>query len=439
MTKNRKFLAANAVLAISVSVAAITVVNNAFAGSFALREQSTYSQGASFAGNATCGDSIQGAFWNPSVITCNDAMAISEGSLSLLFLSTEVDTTAAADILTKPDPGDIGKFGAVPSSSFSFAYNESVFLGYTVNGPYGLKLGTPANHNGDAYFRDAEIFSLNATPIVGYKINDYISVAAGIQIEYFDLTKFSRQATSAAASAIGNATNVNLSGDDIGVGFTLGATLKPAEGTEIGIGFRSSIAHSLEGTLVQSLGGGSTSTPISADLDTPEVVTVSLRQKINDTFTLLGTVEWTNWSRLQIIPVTTTGGAVVTTFPFSYDDGWFFSLGGEYQYNDKLTLRGGIGWEVSPVGDDSRSLSLPDDDRLWLSVGATYKKDDKWSFNAAYTFITAFDTTIDLSPGNPWFTGAQGLYQADVDATVHIVSVGFQRKFGGGPVYAMPQ
>ena len=58
MTKNRKFLAANAVLAISVSVAAITVVNNAFAGSFALREQSTYSQGASFAGNATCGDSI---------------------------------------------------------------------------------------------------------------------------------------------------------------------------------------------------------------------------------------------------------------------------------------------------------------------------------------------------------------------------------------------
>ena len=285
----------------------------------------------------------------------------------------------------------------------------------------------------------ASASSINATPIVGYKINDYISVAAGIQVEYFDLTKFSRQATAAAVNAVGNATNVTLSGDDIGFGFTLGATLMPAEGTEIGIGFRSSIAHTLEGSLVQSGPGGTVSSPISADLDTPEVVTVSLRQRMNDTFTLLGTVEWTNWSRLQIVPVTTTGGATVATFPFSYEDGWFFSIGGEYRYNERLTLRGGVGWEMSPISDESRSLSLPDDDRLWLSVGATYKKDEKWSFNAAYTFITAFNTMIDISTGNPWFAPAQGLYQADVDANVHILSVGFQRKFGGQPMYAMTQ
>ncbi|MCC0060936.1 MAG: outer membrane protein transport protein [Rhodobiaceae bacterium] len=439
MKNYRQDLVKGVLLALPAAIFVVSTANEAVAGSFAVREQSAYSQGASFAGNATCGDSVQGAFWNPSVITCNDAMAIAENTASFLFLSTDVDTTAATDILTKPDPGDIGKLGVVPSSSFSYAYNENLFFGYTVNGPYGLKLGTPANHNGDAYFRDGEIFSINATPIVGYKINDYISVAAGIQVEYFDLTKFSRQATAAAVNAVGNATNVTLSGDDIGFGFTLGATLMPAEGTEIGIGFRSSIAHTLEGSLVQSGPGGTVSSPISADLDTPEVVTVSLRQRMNDTFTLLGTVEWTNWSRLQIVPVTTTGGATVATFPFSYEDGWFFSIGGEYRYNERLTLRGGVGWEMSPISDESRSLSLPDDDRLWLSVGATYKKDEKWSFNAAYTFITAFNTMIDISTGNPWFAPAQGLYQADVDANVHILSVGFQRKFGGQPMYAMTQ
>ena len=127
------------------------------------------------------------------------------------------------------------------------------------------------------------------------------------------------------------------------------------------------------------------------------------------------------------------------SFPFSYDDGWFFSLGGEYQYNEKLTLRGGVGWELSPISDASRSISLPDDDRLWLSIGATYKKDEKWTFNAAYTFITAFDTTINLNSTNPWHSVFQGDYHANVDANVHILSVGFQRKFGGQPMYAMTQ
>ena len=432
----RQNLVKGVLLALPAAIFVVSTANEAVAGSFAVREQSAYSQGASFAGNATCGASIQGAFWNPSVITCNDAMAISEGTLSLLFLSTEVDTTSTDD-LSPIDPGDIGKLGVVPSSSFSYAYNENIFLGYTVNGPYGLSLETPVDHNAQAYFREGEIFSLNATPIVGYKVNDFLSVAAGVQIEYFDLKNFSREA------ALGNSTLVKLNGDDIGVGFTLGATLRPMEGTEIGIGFRSSVSHSLEGRVTLN---GATFAPISADLDTPEVVTLSLRQRLHDTFTLLGTVEWTNWSRLQNVPIINDStnaqlnlGLGPVSFPFSYDDGWFFSLGGEYQYNEKLTLRGGVGWELSPISDASRSISLPDDDRLWLSIGATYKKDEKWTFNAAYTFITAFDTTINLNSTNPWHSVFQGDYHANVDANVHILSVGFQRKFGGQPMYAMTQ
>lgn len=436
MKNYRQDLVKGVLLALPAAIFVVSTANEAVAGSFAVREQSAYSQGASFAGNATCGASIQGAFWNPSVITCNDAMAISEGTLSLLFLSTEVDTTSTDD-LSPIDPGDIGKLGVVPSSSFSYAYNENIFLGYTVNGPYGLSLETPVDHNAQAYFREGEIFSLNATPIVGYKVNDFLSVAAGVQIEYFDLKNFSREA------ALGNSTLVKLNGDDIGVGFTLGATLRPMEGTEIGIGFRSSVSHSLEGRVTLN---GATFAPISADLDTPEVVTLSLRQRLHDTFTLLGTVEWTNWSRLQNVPIINDStnaqlnlGLGPVSFPFSYDDGWFFSLGGEYQYNEKLTLRGGVGWELSPISDASRSISLPDDDRLWLSIGATYKKDEKWTFNAAYTFITAFDTTINLNSTNPWHSVFQGDYHANVDANVHILSVGFQRKFGGQPMYAMTQ
>ena len=39
------------------------------AGGFAVREQSAYGQGSSFAGMAAPGDSISAMFWNPAAVT----------------------------------------------------------------------------------------------------------------------------------------------------------------------------------------------------------------------------------------------------------------------------------------------------------------------------------------------------------------------------------
>ena len=35
-------------------------------------------------------------------------------------------------------------------------------------------------------------------------------------------------------------------------------------------------------------------------------------------------------------------------------DGWFFSLGAEYQWTERLMVRGGAAYEISPVTDDVR-------------------------------------------------------------------------------------
>ena len=85
MKNYRQDLVKGVLLALPAAIFVVSTANEAVAGSFAVREQSAYSQGASFAGNATCGASIQGAFWNPSVITCNDAMATSKPIPGLFY------------------------------------------------------------------------------------------------------------------------------------------------------------------------------------------------------------------------------------------------------------------------------------------------------------------------------------------------------------------
>src|SRR5690606_28596307 len=156
---------------------------------------------------------------------------------------------------------------------------------------------------------------------VGYKINEMFSVAVGLQVQYLEVSL-----KQAFPNVLLGFPSAILDGDDIGVGATAGVTFTPFEGTEIGLGYRSAIGYKLEGDL-HVPGAPGTTTPITAKLMTPDVVTLSAKQRITDKFRLLGTVEWTNWSRLKNPVVrAAANGAPLQTLHFNYDDAWFFAL-----------------------------------------------------------------------------------------------------------------
>lgn len=72
---------------------------------------------------------------------------------------------------------------------------------------------------------------------------------------------------------------------------------------------------------------------------------------------------------------------------YNWKDSWLFTVGADYDINDEFTVRGGVGYEISPVDDDKyRSATIPDTDRLWLSMGATWhaSKNLQGDFGIAY-------------------------------------------------------
>jgi long-chain fatty acid transport protein len=411
---------------LAVGAASISVLpNDAEAGAFAIREQSAYSQGASFAGNATCGESVQGMYWNSAIVTCHAGKTV-EGSLSFIIPDTDITTLPGSTFAPLGNPGSYAKFGAVPSNSASWQLSDQWYIGMTVNGPYGQSTQPNDPSAAVGYARNAKIFSTNFNPVIGYKVNESLSLAVGLQAQWFDVIDFSRR--SAPGVALGLETE--LEGEDWGFGFTFGALWRPMEGTEIGVGYRSAVKHELEGTLNAPI-IGAFNTPVTAEVDLPDLATVSLRQRLNERWTLLGTFEWSNWSLLtQSVVNATVPLATVPRVIFEYDDGFYYSLGAEYEYSDQLTLRAGVAWEESPISDRVRSPVLPDDDRLWLSFGGTYDYNEKLSFNFGYSFITTFDTQISVAPGNPHFSAAGGTFFGDVSNTAHILAFGAKYKLG---------
>ena len=92
-------------------------------------------------------------------------------------------------------------------------------------------------------------------------------------------------------------------------------------------------------------------------------------------------------------------------------------------------MRAGIGYEKSPVTDQVRMPLLPDNDRLWLSVGGSYQWSPKLSFDLAYSHIFVKSTSINISAasGNPWFDGVT--YIGDVSSHVDIISVAMKYRW----------
>lgn len=399
------------IVALALTVGLAGIAGDADAGGFAIREQSAYSQGWSFAGAAAGGPGISGMFWNPAIVT-NARGVTADSSYTLIAPNSELTGTSA---FGPGVSGNIGQGALAPASYFALPLNERISLGLSINAPFGLTTKPDYGFGGRVDNYSTRIFSVNVTPTVGVRVTDWLSLGLGVQFEYFKAT------LRADTPTIARLVSLRADDDRVALGLTAGALLKPWVGTEIGIGFRSSVRHDLNGT--QSATGFPLSLlgaqPFSTVFKSPDMVNVGVRQRVTDAFTVAGTVEWTNWSRLGTIVARGPATLPIGVLPFNYDDGWFFSIGGEYRFRPDLMLRAGIGYEKSPVSDAVRTTRLPDDDRIWLSAGLSYDLTRSVSVDLGYSYL--FVTGDSPVNQGPIFTGT-------AESDVHIVSLGLRTK-----------
>jgi long-chain fatty acid transport protein len=396
------------------------------AGAFAVREQSAYYQGMSFAGAGT-GDTLSSMYWNSAAAASAQGMN-TETHVSLILPDSEITATGGVALAAtgEAESGDIADPALVPASYANYQVNDRLYLGIAMNSGFGL-VTKPDNVDwaGSVLAVTSDVFTLNVNPTIAYKLTPELTVGVGIQLEYLNVrlnnngTPLGRPDRSAEL-------------DDIGIGATAGATWTPVQGTTLGIGWRSAVEFDLEGDYNA---GAFASNNARAELTLPDIVTIGLRQRITERLDLLVGYEWTNWSTVGTIPVN-ANGIVPEELRLEYDDGHFVSVGLEYDYSPATTLRFGVAWEKSPISDEERNVLLPDSDRIWLSVGATHKFSEKISVDLGYTHIFADDAPICRSvvgggPCTSATTPATTLLEAEGEGSVDIISASFKYKWGG--------
>ena len=95
------------------------------------------------------------------------------------------------------------------------------------------------------------------------------------------------------------------------------------------------------------------------------------------------------------------------------------SAGATYHYNNAWSFRGGLAWDQSPVNNTDRTVRLPDEDRVWIAVGAQYRFSRNLAVDAGFVYIDVQNSDINQNAGS---TAANGLVKGHYDANVTIFS-----------------
>jgi len=365
----------------------------ASAAAFQLWEQNASGLGNAYAGSAAVADNASTVFFNPAGMTQLTGFQLSAG-VTGVGPSYEYRNQAGVK-----SGGDAGSWAAVPNAYLSGQLTKDLFVGLGISAPFGLATEYDSNWAGKLLAIKSDIKTVNINPSIAYRVSDKVSLGFGLNYQTIDaeLTR----------------TGVVLKGDDSAWGWNAGAlfTLSPA--MRVGVSYRSAIKYTLEGTLNGAL-------PIKADVKLPDTFILSVWQQVSDRWEAMGDLSYTRWNTLDKLTVINRSSGAPLGAPevFNYENSWRFAWGAGYKATEAAKLKFGIAFDRTPVRDEFRSPRVPDNNRLWLSLGGQWNAGAYGKVDLGYSYLYVIDPTI-AQPG------LQGKY----DASAHIVgmqySVGF--------------
>lgn len=395
--------------AVCILIAGLANATPVRAGGFYVKEQSAEGVGRAFAGSTAFAPDASAVYFNPAALTTLEGPMATAGVANAYGLILEAEQENLGTV--RGGPGLIGAVPVeggnggnpfdplIPVFNVYFAMpadDEGLWVGLGVNSPFGLN----DKYDGDFFGRydalKSLLFTLNIQPTVAYSISPNVSMGAGLDIQYAEIT---------LTNALPNLDPAldgffRAEADDWALGWNFGIHADLGA-LQLGAHFRSGINHTLEGKitirgLVEPLAVLNGGAGAVAPLDLPDIVSGGLVYDIPETrVRIMWDFTWFNWSDFEAVRIVTLPGDVFEK-PQNYRDTWSFALGGEFDWSEHFTVRAGSQYDETPTRNAFRDTRVPDGDRWWAAVGATWRISPQFSVALSYAHVFVSTERIDL-------------------------------------------
>ncbi|MDD2885814.1 MAG: outer membrane protein transport protein [Dechloromonas sp.] len=412
---------------------------SAAAAGFQLQNQNAAGTSVAYAGAAAVAEDASTIFFNPAGMTYlpqghSVSLAGTVIDRSVKFSNTGTTPMPVINPLTNlptgafhpigDNGGDGGGVSLVPAGYYSYSISPAWRVGLGVSVTYGSETEYDPNFAGRFSGRYTSIHQINLNPSVAYRVNDQVSIGGGLNFAKSDI-EF-RQSTPFVGAPLGV-----LKGDDTAWGYNLGAMFQLSPQTRLGLAYRSKMKFDLEGS--QQVGAPlNINRTITAQLETPDNLSLALSHKVNEQLELLADATWTGWSSVNaLVPLVASSGAPASApLRYNFHDSWRFGLGAKYQLNDRWNLRAGVAYDQTPVPDDaSRTMTVPDSDRTWLAFGARWAMTKNTSLDFGYAHIFFKDSSTARAVMNTAETATLQTVRGDFTTRADLFSLQVNHNF----------
>ncbi len=400
MAKTSKFT--QTLLASALAV----VAGSASAAAFQLAEVSTSGLGRAYAGEAAIADNAAVVATNPALMSLLKQPEISVGAI---YVDPNIN-------LTSPMPGfaykNIAPNALVPTVYGVYPINEKFAVGGGLNVNYGLATEFDDKYAGGFLGGKTDLTAINFNLSGAYRVTEKFSVGLGLNAVHAK-AKLERYAGALAKQKFQqlgmkeNSIISKLQGDKWGFGWNAGLVYEFNERNRIGVAYHSQVDINFKGqysnqfplALAQVLSTqGITATggkeiPGTLHLPLPAYWEISGYHKMTDRFAMHYSYKYTQWSKFKELRAKGTDGKTLFSKTEEFRDSSRIALGASYDVTDALTVRTGIAYDES-AADEHNTISIPDTDRTWFSVGATYHFTPNVSIDAGFAHLKGKKNTF---------------------------------------------
>ncbi len=396
-------------------------VSTAYAAGFQLTEQSSLGLGRAYAGAGIVGDDLSAVHYNPAGMTLLEGTRFQAGGT---WIALNADYNGKGDSENGRLKGQM-----IPAGYVTHQVNDKIWLGFAMTVPFGMGTEYDRTWSQSQRGTNAKIYTFDMNPNIAWKVNDFLSVGAGVSVQYAKAEL--GMGLKEQGMYLGHG---KVEADSWDWGFNLGIMISPTDKLRFGLAYRSSIEHNADGTtklsgMNSSLGSGTQLAALgqalgqlegqtfgmSTTLETPDTVMLTGTWEATDQLRLSGLIRWANWSNFKELNIENdVPGSVLAGFdklaglglPLDskmltnvdvvndWQDTWLFSVGADYKINSAFTIRGGIAYETSPIDDQSTRMAvIPDTDRVWLSLGASWHATKDLQFDVGATYLMGVGDT----------------------------------------------
>jgi len=369
-----------------------SLLTNVFGAAFLIYNQDIKANSMGMAASASI-DNPSCVFYNPALMTEKSGFSVLSGDIIIYPEITYKDPLTNKSYKTKTGAHHIPHIYSIYSDS-------NTGFGIGVYSPFGLSTEWSNNWSGRYNIIFAEIKTTFINPAISHKINDYLSLGAGISYIKSSVTFKSALNLTPLSDGI-----TRLSGNGDAIGYNVATLIKLQKDYFLSFTFRSPVNIKYRGKAKFYLPAPLTSnqTGATTKLTLPFLFVTGIAKKMNN-FVVESDILFTGWSSMNSYRIKSDNGIADGFYYKDWHNTISWALGVNYKVNNIVEISTGYMFDRTPIPKRTLGPELPDSTRHIFTGGCSFKK-SHFRFNMGYQATFFNNTRSHMKNMNGKYTG----------------------------------